>query len=89
MCTDAGGEYKFQEIWIEYEWHDNIDANSFIETYNKFYRGAGIGAHLQDFPHLLENTVDLVLEKTLAPDFSVIINGFYHPENIITLPWGS
>ena len=75
MCTDAGGEYKFQEIWIEYEWHDNIDANSFIETYNKFYRGAGIGAHLQDFPHLLENTVDLVLEKTLAPDFSVIING--------------
>lgn len=89
MYRCRGGEYKFQEIWIEYEWHDNIDANSFIETYNKFYRGAGIGAHLQDFPHLLENTVDLVLEKTLAPDFSVIINVFYHPENIITLPWGS
>lgn len=63
-------------VIVNYEWYDNIDANSFEETYNRYYRGRPFD-HLKDFPHILENIYDLIAEKTFVPDCYVRIYGTY------------
>jgi RHS repeat-associated protein len=66
-------KYCYKDTDIFYEWHDNIDANSFKEAMNK-------GAFDEYFSkstysNTIESTWDAVGEKVLAVDFKVIIKG--------------
>lgn len=46
----------------------------------------GMLYHAMDIAHLIENTWDLAVEKTLAPDFSFVIYGDYVYRRQMKLP---
>ena len=55
-----------------YEWHDNIDGNSFIESYkagNLFNSGKSFIANT------VEGVWDIVMDKIAGVDYKIIIKG--------------
>ena len=72
-CT--GESIKIRNINMKWEWHDQIDANSFWEGHNW---------PENKIPHIIEGTYDLIVDKILSADFGVIVKwkGFNTEEQI-------
>lgn len=67
----AGWIY-YKDVKINYEWHDNIDANSFIESYKAGNLFSSFGGFVSN---TLEGMWDIVMDKIAGVDYKIIIKG--------------
>ena len=65
----AGWIY-YKDVKINYEWHDNIDANSFIESYKAGNLFSSFGGFVSN---TLEGMWDIVMDKIAGVDYKIII----------------
>ena len=85
------GELIFKQINILYEWYDEIDANSFMESYNRYLpENASFTEILQGAVNALgqsvEGVVDLIVDKSLMAGYYVNIYGKYLHDAELRLP---
>lgn len=50
----------YKDVKIKYEWHDNIDGNSFVDSYKAGNLFSSIGGVISN---TIEGTWDLIMEK--------------------------
>ena len=77
------GRLIFKQLNILYEWYDEIDANSFMESFDRYVsKDAALGEILQEavtalLGQSLEGIVDAIADKTLMAGYYANIYGKY------------